>query len=166
MTVNYAQVYGVDARIVRIFNTYGPRNAPNDGRVVPNFLTQALSGKPLTVYGDGSQTRSFCYVSDLVAGLQRALFAEGTRGEVINLGNPGEFTIMELARLVVKVTGSASEIHCVAARPEEIVQRKPDISKAQRLLGWTPSVALEDGLRSTAAALQQELGVKSPAGER
>ncbi len=150
LTINYLRVYGVDARIVRIFNTYGPRNAPDDGRVVPNFLTQAIQGRPLTVYGDGAQTRSFCYVSDLVEGLQRAMFTEGTKGEVINLGNPGEFTIRELAELAVQVTRSASPIQSVEARPEEIAQRRPDIAKAKALLSWEPTVPLAEGLRLTA----------------
>jgi nucleoside-diphosphate-sugar epimerase len=166
LTHNYRLVHGIDARIVRIFNTYGPRNAPEDGRVVPNFITQALRGQPLTVYGDGSQTRSFCYVADLVEGLQRALFTEGTNGEVINLGNPGEFTVLELARLVVKVTGSQSEVRSVAARPEEIAQRRPDITKAKRLLGWEPTIPLAQGLERTAAWLSQELGLKVSAAER
>ncbi len=166
LTYNYSQVHGLDARIVRIFNTYGPRNAPEDGRVVPNFMTQALRGQPLTVYGDGSQTRSFCYVADLVEGLQRALFTEGTQGEVINLGNPAEFTVLELANLVVRVTGSRSEVRQVAARPEEIAQRRPDISKAKRLLGWEPAIPLDDGLARTAAWLSEALGLKAPAAER
>jgi UDP-glucuronate decarboxylase len=163
LTVNYGRVHHIDYRIVRIFNTYGPRNAPEDGRVVPNFITQALRGSPLTVYGDGSQTRSFCYVADLVEGLQRAMFTEGTHGQVVNLGNPGEFTVLDLANLVVQVTGSRSEVRCVGARPEEIGQRRPDISKAMRLLGWAPEVRLEAGLRLTAAWLGEELGLKVPA---
>ncbi|MSQ09794.1 MAG: SDR family oxidoreductase [Dehalococcoidia bacterium] len=166
LTYNYSQVHRLDARIVRIFNTYGPRNSPEDGRVVPNFITQALRGQPLTVYGDGRQTRSFCYVADLVEGLQRALFTAGTQGEVINLGNPAEFTVLELANLVVRVTGSRSEVRQVAARPEEIAQRRPDISKAKRLLGWEPAIALDDGLARTAAWLGEELGLKASAAER
>src|SRR6185295_964938 len=102
--------FGVNARIVRIFNVYGPKNQPDDGRVVPNFINQSLRAEPITVYGDGSQTRSFCYVSDMVEGLQKAMFTPGTEGELFNLGNPNEFTILELAQLVVRLTGSASPI--------------------------------------------------------
>ena len=161
LTVNYAQERGVNVRIVRIFNTYGPRNHPEDGRVIPNFVTQAIAGKPLTVYGDGAQTRSFCYVSDLVEGLIRAMFSDNTRNEVINLGNPREFTIMELAEQVQALVQSDSIIARVEARPEEIARRKPDISKAKRLLGWQPTVDLENGLKQTALWFQETLAAGS-----
>jgi len=147
LTHSYVQVHGLDARIVRIFNTYGPRNDPEDGRVVPNFIMQALHGQPLTVYGDGAQTRSFCYVADLVRGLLLAM--EGSKGEVFNLGNPREVPIIEMARLVRELAGSASPIVHIEAREEEITRRRPDISKAKAQLGWSPQTPLEEGLRPT-----------------
>ncbi|MBI2886689.1 MAG: SDR family oxidoreductase [Chloroflexi bacterium] len=149
LTVNFAAQRGVDVRIVRIFNTYGPRNQPEDGRVIPNFLTQALAGAPITVYGDGQQSRSFCYVSDLVDGLLRAMDAPGTAGQVLNLGNPQEYPILEVARLAKALTNSPSPIVHLPGRPEEITRRRPDISKARRLLGWQPTMGLEEGLRKT-----------------
>lgn len=157
LTINYHRSRGVDARIVRIFNTYGPRNQPEDGRVIPNFLGQALTGKPLTVYGDGSQSRSFCYVSDLVDGLVRAMYYEQTTGQVINLGNPAEISILELAQVVKRIVKSESEIVSRPSRAEEIVRRRPDITRAGQLLRWKPRVALEDGLLETAAWLRGAL---------
>ncbi len=149
-TMEWIRQYDVDARVIRIFNTYGPRNQLDDGRVVPNFITQALRGEPLTIYGDGSQTRSFQYVSDLVEGIQRVMFTEGTRGEVFNLGNPVEFTILEFAREVLEVTGSASELEF---RPllfeDDPSRRRPDIGKARARLGWEPRVPLREGLEKT-----------------
>ena len=151
-TMEWIRKYGVDARLVRIFNTYGPRNQLDDGRVVPNFITQALRNQPLTIYGDGSQTRSFQYVSDLVAGLQKAMFTEGTCAEVFNLGNPGEFTSLDFARLVLEVTGSKSPLDY---RPllfeDDPTRRRPDISKAKSHLGWEPTVPLLEGLKTTVA---------------
>jgi dTDP-glucose 4,6-dehydratase len=147
----YHRTHGVDTRIARIFNTYGPRMRLNDGRVVPNFVGQALRGKPLTVYGDGSQTRSFCYVSDLIEGICRLLLAEVS--EPVNLGNPQEMTILELAHKIVELTGSSSRI--VFVQPEDVrvkddpKLRKPDIARARRLLGWEPAVSVEEGLRQT-----------------
>jgi nucleoside-diphosphate-sugar epimerase len=149
-TMEWVRQYDVDARIVRIFNTYGPRNQLDDGRVVPNFITQALRGEPLTIYGDGSQTRSFQYVSDLVDGILKAMFTPGTKAEVYNLGNPGEFTILEFAREVLAATGSRSQLEY---RPllfaDDPARRRPDISKAKEVLGWEPVVPLREGLMKT-----------------
>lgn len=151
-TMEWIRKFDVDARIIRIFNTYGPRNQLDDGRVVPNFITQALRGEPITIYGDGSQTRSFQYVSDLVAGIQKAQFTEGTKGEVFNLGNPGEFTILQFAEQVIEATGSSSKLDY---RPllfsDDPTRRRPDISKAKARLGWEPQVALREGLEKTVA---------------
>ncbi len=149
MTMAYHRSHGVDVRIVRIFNTYGPKMRPNDGRVVSNFLVQALAGKPITVYGDGSQTRSFCYVDDEVRGILALLDSEYVGP--VNIGNPNEFTVLELARKVLEVTGSSSEIVYEPLPVDDPTQRKPDITLARRVLGWEPTVALEEGLRSTAA---------------
>lgn len=145
---SYHRQNGVDIRVVRIFNTYGPRMLEDDGRVVSNFIVQALRGEPLTVYGDGSQTRSFCYVDDLVDGLVRMMERDGLTGPV-NLGNPGEFTVLELARKVKELTGSSSEIVFRELPPDDPVQRRPDITLAQRELGWRPMVGLDDGLVRT-----------------
>jgi nucleoside-diphosphate-sugar epimerase len=150
--MEYVRSYDLDARIVRIFNTFGPRNKPNDGRVVPTFICQALRGEPITVYGDGSQTRSFCYVSDLVEGIMLAMLSPSTRGEVINLGNPAEFTILEFAETIKSLCNSPSPIQRLPLPPDrkgDPVRRRPDISKAERLLGWAPRVAVEEGLART-----------------
>ncbi len=160
LTMEYVRSFGLDARIVRIFNTYGPRNQLDDGRVVPNFITRALQGKPLVVYGDGSQTRSFCYVTDLVEGIQRALFSDRARGEVINLGNPEEFTIREFAELVLRLTRSSSPIihqPLPPGREGDPHRRQPDISKARQLLGWEPVVPVEEGLKRTIEWYQEVL---------
>jgi nucleoside-diphosphate-sugar epimerase len=150
-TMEWIRKFDVNARIVRLFNTYGPFNDPQDGRVVPNFINQALRGEPITVYGAGSQTRSFCYVSDLVDGLQRAMFTPTTKGEVFNLGNPNEFTILELAELVVRITGSASPIvYQPLLFEDDPSRRRPDITKARTRLGWEPVIPLEEGIRRTA----------------
>jgi nucleoside-diphosphate-sugar epimerase len=149
LTITYVRVHRVDARIVRIFNTYGPRNHPRDGRIIPNFMTQAIKGQPITVYGDGLQTRSFCYVSDLVEGILRAMFSPGTKGQVINLGNPDEHTVLEIAQAVRRLTGTSSSIVHTPAREEEIARRRPDIAKARRLLNWSPQVGLTEGLEKT-----------------
>ena len=151
MTMAYHRTHNVDTRIVRIFNTFGPRMRLNDGRVVPNFIAQALRGEPLTVYGDGIQTRSFCYVSDLIDGVCRLLLSDET--EPVNIGNPHEMTILDFAHEIVHLTGSTSDITLV--QPEDVrvkddpKVRQPDISKARRLLGWEPEVSLEEGLRKT-----------------
>ena len=163
LVFNFGQQKGLDYRIVRIFNTYGPRNHPEDGRVIPNFLTQALAGKPITVYGDGSQTRSFCFVSDLVEGLIRMMFTDAASHQVVNLGNPTEFTVSDLALQVQSITGTRSPIEHLPARPEEIAQRKPDIQKALSLLNWAPNINLETGLMETVAWLKATLQAPSPA---
>jgi dTDP-glucose 4,6-dehydratase len=148
MTMAYHRSHGMDVRIVRIFNTFGPRMRPHDGRVVSNFLVQALHGKPLTVYGDGSQTRSFCYVDDEVRGIL-ALLDSDYVGPV-NIGNPNEFTVLELARRVLEVTSSSSEIVYEPLPVDDPTQRQPDITLARQVLRWEPRVPLEEGLRNTA----------------
>jgi dTDP-glucose 4,6-dehydratase len=145
VTAAYRRYHHVDTRILRIFNTYGPRLQLNDGRVISNFMKQALRGEPLTVYGDGSQTRSFCYVSDEVDGILR-LAKANTPGPV-NIGNPTEFTILECARMVLRVTGSNSKIAYEPLPQDDPKQRRPDISKARALLGWEPKISLEQGLK-------------------
>jgi nucleoside-diphosphate-sugar epimerase len=145
----YVRKFNLDARIVRIFNTYGPNMQRNDGRVVSEFIIEALTQKPFAVYGDGKQTRSFCFVSDMVEGLEKAMFSQNSKGEVINLGNPDERTIVELAEIVKRICESSSE--CVFEKlPEDDPKvRKPDISKAEKLLGWKPKVGIEEGLQKT-----------------
>ncbi|MFZ3266141.1 MAG: UDP-glucuronic acid decarboxylase family protein [Terriglobales bacterium] len=145
VTAAYHRYYKVDTRILRIFNTYGPRMQVQDGRVIPNFMWQALHGEDLTVYGDGSQTRSFCYVSDEVDGILR--LARSDEHAPVNIGNPTEFTILECARKVIAVTGSRSQIKFEALPQDDPKQRRPDISKAKRLLGWEPKIDLENGLK-------------------
>ncbi|MFQ5747411.1 MAG: UDP-glucuronic acid decarboxylase family protein [Gemmatimonadota bacterium] len=147
MTMAYHRFHGIDTRIVRIFNTYGPRMRPGDGRVVSNFIVQALNGEPLTVYGDGSQSRSFCYITDLIEGIY-LLFQSGET-DPVNLGNPREFTIGELAALVLEATGSASEIRHLPLPTDDPKVRQPDITKARAVLGWEPEVGLRDGLART-----------------
>jgi dTDP-glucose 4,6-dehydratase len=144
-TVAYRRYHNVDTHIVRIFNTYGPRMQINDGRVVPNFMKQALRGEDLTVYGDGSQTRSFCYVSDEVEGIVR--LARSDEHDPVNIGNPTEFTILECAQRVLAITQSKSRIRYEELPVDDPKQRRPDISKAKRLLGWEPKIDLETGLR-------------------
>src|SRR5882762_3990375 len=148
MTMAYHRVHGIDVRIARIFNTYGPRMRASDGRVISNFLVQAIEGKPITVYGDGSQTRSFCYVDDEVAGILALL--DSTHSGPVNIGNPDEFTVLELARHVIEVTGSSSEVSFEPLPEDDPRQRRPDISLARRLLGWEPKVPLGEGLARTA----------------
>ncbi len=147
LTMAYHRSHGLDTRIVRIFNTYGPRMRPHDGRVVSNFIVQALRGDPLTVYGDGSQTRSFCYVDDLIQGIVLAFERAGS--DPVNLGNPGEFTVCELAEAVLRLTGSRSPIVFRPLPVDDPKQRRPDIGRAKQVLGWEPTVTLEDGLRHT-----------------
>ena len=144
MTMAYHRQQGVDTCIARIFNTYGPRMRPNDGRAVPNFVRQALAGKPLTVFGDGTQTRSFCYVDDLMEGLYR--LATSGEHEPVNLGNPAELTLTGLAEAIIEVTGSSSEIVYSALPIDDPKVRQPDITKAKELLGWEPVVPLREGL--------------------
>ena len=140
---------GIDGRIVRIFNTYGPRMQPGDGRVVPNFCLSALRGEPLTVYGDGRQTRSFCYVSDLVDGILRLAKRDGLRGKLVNIGNPGEFTIKELAEIVAEIVGVELNTVDRELPPDDPTRRKPDITLARTLLDWEPTIGLREGLIST-----------------
>jgi dTDP-glucose 4,6-dehydratase len=153
MTMAYHRYHGLDTRIARIFNTYGPRMRPNDGRVVSNFIVQALAGEPLTVYGDGSQTRSFCFVDDLIEGIVR-LFARGGP-DPVNVGNPTEYTVRELAELVLRLTGSASPIVERPLPVDDPKVRQPDITRARTLLGWEPRVSLEEGLRRTIAFFRE-----------
>ncbi len=151
ITMAYHRYHNVDTRIVRIFNTYGPRMRLEDGRVVPNFIAQALRGEPLTVYGDGSQTRSFCYVTDLVDGIYRLLMSDEV--EPVNIGNPSEMSILQFAEKIVELTGSGSEISFVTPTDMRIKDdpkvRQPDISKARRILKWEPKLSLDEGLRQT-----------------
>jgi dTDP-glucose 4,6-dehydratase len=144
----YHRFHKVETRIVRIFNTHGPRMRLNDGRVVPNFIAQALRGEPITVYGDGSQTRSFCYVSDLVEGIVRLLRSDYSHGPV-NLGNPTEVTILQFADRIKTLTGSKSEIVFRPLPVDDPKVRQPDIGRARKILGWEPKVGLDDGLRKT-----------------
>lgn len=148
LTMAFVRYHGLDGRIIRIFNTYGPRMRPDDGRVVPNFTIQALSGKPMTVYGEGNQTRSFCYVSDLVRGIYLAMNKD-VKGEVINLGNPTEMTVLEFAKKIKAMTGSSSKIVFEPLPENDPMQRRPDIGKAKTLLGWEPEVGLDEGLKLT-----------------
>ena len=148
MTIAYHRHHGVDVRIVRIFNTYGPRMRPDDGRAVSNFLVQALRGEPITIFGDGSQTRSFTYVDDEIRGFLALLDSEVT--SPVNIGNDNEFTIAQLAELIIEVTGSSSQVVYQPLPVDDPTQRKPDLTKARTLLGWEPSVQLREGLERTA----------------
>jgi nucleoside-diphosphate-sugar epimerase len=148
-TYVYLHKYNIDARVVRIFNTYGPNMQANDGRVVSNFINQVINNDPITIYGDGSQTRSFCYVTDLVGGLKKAMFTNETKGEVFNLGNPEEYTMNDLAKKIKEMTGSTSEIVYKDLPPDDPKQRRPDIEKAERILNWKPIVGVTEGLQKT-----------------
>ena len=160
ITMAYQNSHAVDARIVRIFNTYGPRSDPDDGRLVPNFIVQALTERPITVYGDGKQTRSLCFVSDLVEGLVRAMESDRSSGLVINLGNPAEHTILEYAQMIRELAGSRSEvIYTDFAVGDDPQRRRPDITKARDLLAWEPCVRLEDGLSRTIEYFRSEISV-------
>jgi nucleoside-diphosphate-sugar epimerase len=150
-TLQYRRSYGLDARIVRIFNTYGPHSRPDDGRIVPNFIIQALRNEPITIYGDGSQTRSFCYVSDMVAGLLAAIFTSGTAGEVFNLGNRDEYTVLRFAEVIAQQVGSDAGLVYLPLPEDDPTRRRPDITKAERVLGWRPRVDLATGINHTAA---------------
>jgi len=154
LTMAYHRQQGVDTSIVRIFNTYGPKMRPNDGRAIPNFLSQALAEKPLTVYGDGSQTRSFCYVDDLIRGL--VLLAESGEHLPVNIGNPGEYTILQLAEAVLAATGSPSQILYEALPVDDPQVRQPDITRARQILGWQPEIELDEGLRRTLGSLERD----------
>ena len=149
LCVNYAHEHKMTVRLIRIFNTYGPRMDPRDGRVVSNFVMQALKGEPLTIYGDGSQTRSFCFVADLIEGMMRLMDYEGPDPGPVNIGNPGEFSMQELASAALKLTGSKSTLETRPLPKDDPTRRRPDISKARRLLGWEPKVDLESGLKQT-----------------
>jgi len=155
MTLAYHRYHGVDTRIARIFNSYGPRMRLDDGRVVPNFIGQALRGEPLTVYGDGSQSRSFCYVSDLIDGVYKLLLSDVA--EPVNLGNPREMTILELAHKVNEITGNTAGIVYRPLPRDDPKRRCPDISRAKQLLGWEPKVGLEEGLRKTIEWFKQRV---------
>ena len=157
-TMAYLRYHSVNTHIVRIFNTYGPRMQINDGRVIPNFMRQALRGEGLTIYGDGSQTRSFCYVDDEVEGILR--LSQADEHAPVNIGNPNEFTILECAQRVLAVTGSKSQLRYEALPQDDPKQRRPDISKAKRLLAWEPRVDLESGLRKSLQYFRQAVGAE------
>jgi UDP-glucuronate decarboxylase len=155
---DYSRQHSVEIKVVRIFNTYGPRMALNDGRVVSNFIVQAIRGEDLTIYGDGSQTRSFCYVDDLIDGLVRMMDSAPDFLGPVNIGNPGEFTMIELAERVLRLTGSKSKLRHLPLPKDDPRQRRPDIALAGSTLGWTPKIALEDGLAETVRYFRQILG--------
>lgn len=161
MTVAYHRYHGVDAKIVRIFNTYGPRMRVNDGRAVPAFMSQALRNEDVTIFGDGSQTRSFCYVSDLVEGIIKLMHSN--TNDPVNIGNPHEMTIEEIAKTIVRMTGSSSKLVYRPLPTDDPKVRQPDITRARAVLGWEPKVTLEQGLTSTIAYFRQKLGVEAPA---
>ncbi len=165
LAYDYHRMHGVDVRLPRIFNTYGPRMARNDGRVVSNFITQALEGRDITIYGDGSNTRSFCYVSDMVEVLLRIGAADGIGGEVFNVGNPGEFTISELGELVLSLTGSPSKLVYRPLPKDDPTRRRPDIGKVSAKLDWTPVVPLQEGLEKTIAYFSSEHSVARVIGQ-
>ena len=162
MTMAYHRYHNVDTRIIRIFNTYGPRMRLNDGRVVPNFIKQALNGEPLTVYGEGAQTRSFCYVSDLVDGIYRLLLSDEV--EPVNIGNPAEMTILDFAQVINKFTANAGGIKYEPLPVDDPKQRRPDITKARTILEWEPRVPLQEGMAKTIPWFAQQLGVELPTG--
>lgn len=157
LTMAYHRYHGVNTRIVRIFNTYGPRMRLNDGRVVPNFITQALKGEPLTVYGDGSQTRSFCYIDDLINGITKLL--EIDFHEPVNIGNPEEYSILEFAKIIIELTESKSEITFKPLPQDDPKVRRPDITRAKELLGWEPQISVKEGLKKTIRYFKEELGL-------
>ena len=156
---DYKRQHKVDARVIRIFNTYGPRMAVGDGRVISNFIVQALQGKDITIYGDGTQTRSFCYVDDLVKGIRRVFELPDSLDSPVNLGNPGEFSMIELANKVIAISGSKSKIEFEVLPEDDPKQRKPDIHKAQQLLGWQPSIELDRGIEKTTSYFRKVLGL-------
>jgi dTDP-glucose 4,6-dehydratase len=157
MTMAYHRYHGLDAKIVRIFNTYGPRMRVKDGRAVPNFISQALRGEDVTIFGSGTQTRSFCYVTDLVDGILRLM--ESNLNDPVNIGNPHEMSIEEMARLIIRMTGSSSRIVFKELPADDPKVRQPDITRARTLLGWEPKVPLEQGLTSTIAYFRQKMGI-------
>jgi dTDP-glucose 4,6-dehydratase len=164
LTMAYHRYHGVETRIVRIFNTYGPRIRVDDGRALPTFMAQALRGEPLTVYGDGSQTRAFCYVDDLVEGIYRLLMSDVT--EPVNLGNPDEITIKEFAEEIIAVTGSDSTITYEPLPADDPQVRQPDITRAREALGWEPAVGRREGLRRTLEYFRTQLDLPAPADEQ
>ena len=159
---DYRRQHNLPIKVVRIFNCYGPRMHPNDGRVVSNFIVQALRGDPITIYGDGSQTRSFCYYTDMIDGFIRMMASPDDVTGPINLGNPTELKISDLAETIVRMTGSSSKLIYKALPSDDPVKRKPDISKAQEVLGWTPSVELEDGIKSAIAYFAETIDMPVP----
>lgn len=158
LCANYQLSNGVETRLIRIFNTYGPRMDPNDGRVVSNFIMQALRGEPLTVYGDGSQTRSFCFVDDLLDGMMKLMACDDNDVGPVNIGNPVENTMIELAEKVLEIVGSSSELQHVELPADDPKRRCPDITKAKTLLNWSPQIPLADGLKKTVAYYREQLG--------
>jgi len=162
LTMAYQRVHQMDTKIARIFNTYGPRMRLNDGRAIPNFITQALTGNPITVFGKGTQTRSFCYIDDTVSGLQKLLFSKVK--DPVNIGNPDEMTLLELTRKVIELTGSKSQIVFKPLPQDDPKQRCPDITRAKTLLGWVPKVSLEEGLKHTIVYFKKSLGAKEAVG--
>ena len=157
ITMAYHRYHGIDTRIARIFNTYGPRMRMHDGRVVPAFLCQALKGEALTVFGDGTQTRSFCYVSDLIEGIYQLLMSDEV--DPVNIGNPAEMSVLEFAQEIIRIVGSASTIILKPLPQDDPKVRQPDISKIKRVLGWTPTVSLQEGLTKTLAYFKEQLGI-------
>jgi UDP-glucuronate decarboxylase len=158
---DYHRQHGVRIKVMRIFNTYGPRMAVDDGRVVSNFIVQALKDEDITIYGDGTQTRSFCYVDDLIDGMMSLMASDDTVTGPINMGNPGEFTMLELADMVIKMTGSKSQVVYMPLPGDDPKQRRPNITQASTLLGWTPNIALEQGIKPTIDYFRKELGISS-----
>jgi dTDP-glucose 4,6-dehydratase len=159
LTMAYQRAHGLETRIVRIFNTYGPRMRLNDGRVLPAFMSQAIRGEPLTVFGDGSQTRSFCYVDDLVEGIWRLLHSEEPLP--VNLGNPAELTVMQFAQKIADIAGVSLKVEYRPLPVDDPKVRQPDIAKARRVLGWEPRVSLEEGLRRTYAHFRERLAAEA-----
>ncbi len=157
MTMTYVRNFQTDARVIRIFNTYGPRMDPDDGRAMVNFVMQGLKGEPFTIYGDGTQTRSFCYVADLVGGIIKAMFVQGTAGEVFNLGNPDEYSIENLVDVIAKKIGIEKRVENLHLPQDDPQRRKPDIDKAKKVLGWEPKTSLQEGLEKTIAYFQENL---------
>jgi nucleoside-diphosphate-sugar epimerase len=160
ITMEYVRQFGLDARIVRLFNIYGPRNDPNDGRVVPAFISFALEGKPLPVYGDGQQTRSLCYIDDLIVGLRRMMETDGLAGQIVNLGNPDERTIHELATIIADICGSDAGFTHLPMREDDPERRCPDITIATKLLDWSASTTLRDGLEETVRYFVEVEGIR------
>ncbi len=161
ITMEFVRQFGLDARIVRLFNIYGPRNDPEDGRVIPAFITAALNGEPLPIHGDGMQTRSLCYVSDLVSGLDAVMEADGIGGMVLNLGNPDERTVLDVAQIINGICASEAGLEYMSPRQDDPERRCPDITLARSIIDWEPSTSLEDGLRKTVEYFRDHEGVGS-----